>query len=92
MMGRAEVGDKVIVAGGGVTGCEAAGYLAQKGRNVTIIEAVKTLIPGDEHLADRMTLLEMINDHGIVSMSCTKIKKAKTANREYATICHRLQT
>ena len=75
LWGKAEVGDQVIVAGGGSTGCEAAVYLAQKGRKVTIIEAMKTLIPGDEHLANRMALLEMINDHGIVSMAGAKIKQ-----------------
>lgn len=75
LMGKAEVGDQVIVAGGGSTGCETAVYLAQKGRKVTIIEALKTLIPGDEHLANRMALLEMINDHGIVTITGANIKE-----------------
>lgn len=73
LMGRAEVGKQVIVAGGGVTGCEAALYLAQKGKKVVIIETMERLIPEDTHRANRMTLLEMINDHGVSFMTRAQI-------------------
>ena len=38
--GNVKVGNKVIVAGGGLTGCEAALDLARKGKKVTIVEAL----------------------------------------------------
>jgi 2,4-dienoyl-CoA reductase-like NADH-dependent reductase (Old Yellow Enzyme family)/thioredoxin reductase len=38
--GTAEVGHEVVIAGGGLTGCETALSLARKGKHVTIIEMV----------------------------------------------------
>ncbi|HXY74829.1 MAG TPA: FAD-dependent oxidoreductase, partial [Dehalococcoidales bacterium] len=36
--GRATIGDNVIVAGGGDVGCEVGVYLAERGKNVTVVE------------------------------------------------------
>lgn len=36
--GRVQAGDRVVVAGGGLTGCETALDLARKGKQVTIVE------------------------------------------------------
>jgi NADH:flavin oxidoreductases, Old Yellow Enzyme family len=38
--GSVEVGHNVVIAGGGLTGCETALDLARKGKNVTIVEMV----------------------------------------------------
>lgn len=38
LLGKAEPGNKTIMAGGGVIGCETALYLAQQGKKVTIVE------------------------------------------------------
>jgi 2,4-dienoyl-CoA reductase-like NADH-dependent reductase (Old Yellow Enzyme family)/thioredoxin reductase len=37
----AKMGDKVIVVGGGLVGCEAADYLAQQGKEVTVVEMLR---------------------------------------------------
>ncbi|MDD5311631.1 MAG: FAD-dependent oxidoreductase [Dehalococcoidia bacterium] len=37
-----EAGDNVLVIGGGLVGCETADYLAGKGKNVTIVEMLKS--------------------------------------------------
>ena len=37
-------GEKTVVIGGGLVGCETALWLAQKGRNVTIVEALDKLL------------------------------------------------
>jgi NADPH-dependent 2,4-dienoyl-CoA reductase/sulfur reductase-like enzyme len=37
----ANVGDKVVVVGGGLVGCETADYLAQQGKEVTIVEMLR---------------------------------------------------
>jgi 2,4-dienoyl-CoA reductase-like NADH-dependent reductase (Old Yellow Enzyme family)/thioredoxin reductase len=37
-MGKAQVGENIVIAGGGLVGCETALYLAQQGKKVTVIE------------------------------------------------------
>ena len=44
--GKAEIGKNVLVAGGGMIGCEAAEYLAERGHQVTIVE-MKSVIAED---------------------------------------------
>jgi pyruvate/2-oxoglutarate dehydrogenase complex dihydrolipoamide dehydrogenase (E3) component len=36
--GRVEPGERVVILGGGETGCETADYLASRGRRVTVVE------------------------------------------------------
>jgi len=38
ILGTKEIGQEVIVAGGGMVGCEVALYLAQQGKKVTVVE------------------------------------------------------
>jgi 2-enoate reductase len=75
LMGRVQVGDRVTVAGGGVTGCEVAVYLAQKGKRVTIVEMMDQLVPGDINLANKMMLLEMVNKSGVAFLTSAKLIK-----------------
>ena len=53
---EAEVGDKVVVVGGGQVGCETALYLAQKGRQVTILEMLDD-VASDANLMHRRALM-----------------------------------
>ena len=48
LRGRAEVGDKVVIIGGGLTGCEIAYDLALKGKHPVIVEMLDMLlkVPG----------------------------------------------
>jgi 2-enoate reductase len=43
LSGRVEVGQNVVIIGGGMVGCETGHFLAEKGRNVTIVETLKRL-------------------------------------------------
>ena len=43
-------GDKVVIVGAGLVGCETALWLAQKGRKVTIIEAANEILGGPHNL------------------------------------------
>ena len=43
LTGRTRVGENVVIIGGGMTGCETAHHLAQKGRKVTIVEMLETM-------------------------------------------------
>ncbi|MDD5094445.1 MAG: FAD-dependent oxidoreductase [Dehalococcoidia bacterium] len=45
LTGKAKAGERVIVAGGGLVGCETAMYLAEQGKQVTIIEMMDRLVP-----------------------------------------------
>jgi pyruvate/2-oxoglutarate dehydrogenase complex dihydrolipoamide dehydrogenase (E3) component len=42
--GRKPVGERVLVVGGGLCGCEAAAYLAQRGKRVTIVEMAQEVV------------------------------------------------
>jgi len=75
LMGKGEVGDRIIIAGGGVTGCEVAVYLAKKGKKVTIIEIMDKLLYEDISLANRMMLLEMVNNNRVDFMTCASLQE-----------------
>jgi 2,4-dienoyl-CoA reductase-like NADH-dependent reductase (Old Yellow Enzyme family)/thioredoxin reductase len=43
LSGKAKVGQKVVIIGGGMVGCETGRYLAEQGKKVTIIEILKRM-------------------------------------------------
>ncbi len=43
LMGRVNVGDNVVIAGGGMVGCETSEFLAEKGKKVTIVEMLSRI-------------------------------------------------
>jgi len=59
----AKVGHRVVVAGGGLSGADAALELAQRGHEVTIVEAADDIVPG--MTMNRATLLEQLAAHGV---------------------------
>jgi pyruvate/2-oxoglutarate dehydrogenase complex dihydrolipoamide dehydrogenase (E3) component len=58
---KVEVGEKIVVLGGGMVGCETAEFLAEKARKVTIIEMLDKIaadmweVQGRQNLLDRLT-------------------------------------
>jgi 2-enoate reductase len=44
LLGKKKAGKQVVIVGGGLIGCETALWLAQQGRQVTIVEALKGLM------------------------------------------------
>ncbi len=52
-------GQKILVIGGGTTGCETALYLANNGNQVTLIEAAGQLASGMENMSRLALLMEM---------------------------------
>ncbi|MGE5422887.1 MAG: FAD-dependent oxidoreductase, partial [Ignavibacteriales bacterium] len=66
-------GEKVLVVGGGTTGCETALYLADHGNQVTLIEAAGQLAIGMENMS-RLTLMQDIKKAGIKRMTKTSFK------------------
>ena len=63
-------GRKVVIIGGGLVGCETAVYLAQTGRDVTVVE-MKADICVDANPRHRPLLLAEL-EKGVTCLTCTK--------------------
>ena len=72
LLGKKEVGETVVVAGGGMVGCELAVYLGQKGKQVTVVEMLDD-IATDSGRPGRMQLLEMLDQAGVRVLTKTKL-------------------
>ena len=72
LSGRVSVKQKVVIAGGGMIGCETATYLASLGRSITIIEMLPA-IAADEEYTRRFFLLKMIENKHIGVLTSAKI-------------------
>ena len=69
-------GEKIVVAGGGVSGCEAALELAMDGRDVTIVEMLPELCP-TALLDNRNPLLFRLRDNHVKQLTSSKIKEIR---------------
>ena len=68
--GNAEVGETVIIIGGGTVGCEVADFLSEKGKKgkkVNIVEMLDTLA-GDMEPAHRGFLLDRLTKKNVTSL------------------------
>lgn len=67
LMNQKDPGDKVVVVGGGLVGCEMALDLAQKGKKVTILEALSKImaVNGPICSANKEMLEELLPFHGV---------------------------
>ena len=74
LLGRAEVGKKVLIAGGGMVGCEAAEYLAERGHEVTIIE-MKDVIAADVVPENRKYMFENFRRNQVQLLPGAKVGK-----------------
>ena len=73
-------GKKVAVIGGGLVGCEMAYEMRLKGHEVTVIEALPTLMQlGDIAYPNKMMLLDLMKFHKIKSITGVKVRE-KAAN------------
>lgn len=59
LLGKRQAGDKVLVAGGGLVGCETALWLAQQGKSVCIVEMLPK-ITLDTLFANKLMLLDLL--------------------------------
>lgn len=71
---QARIGTKVIVAGGGPSGCDCAIELAMEGKEVTIVEMLDKLYPTGT-LDNRFSVLRRIQEEKITVMTGTKVKE-----------------
>jgi 2,4-dienoyl-CoA reductase-like NADH-dependent reductase (Old Yellow Enzyme family)/NADPH-dependent 2,4-dienoyl-CoA reductase/sulfur reductase-like enzyme len=64
--GRVAVGNKVIIAGGGLTGSETALHLAMEGKDVTIIDMISELeLAKDCPIINRIALMLLLKKHNV---------------------------
>ncbi|WP_125114450.1 oxidoreductase [Agathobaculum sp. Marseille-P7918] len=64
LVGKAAVGKRVLVVGGGMVGCEAAEYLAERGHEVGIIE-MKDVIAADVMPENRRVMFDTFERHHV---------------------------
>jgi len=74
LLGKKEVGDRVVVAGGGLVGCEAALYLAEKGKKVIILEMMDDILL-ESNLITKITLTEKLAEKGIKWFTNMKLEE-----------------
>ena len=72
LAGKAKAGQQVILAGGGLVGCETANFLAGKGLNVTVVEMLDD-VALDMDIISRMVLLGELHDRGVRLVTGTKV-------------------
>lgn len=83
LLGREEVGQKVVIVGGGLVGAELALHLEEQGKQVTIIEMLPEILSSGKTvpLMNKMCLADIINSKSIdVKTNCKLI----SAEKEYA--------
>jgi 2-enoate reductase len=71
LLNRRKAGQQVVVVGGGRVGCETALWLAQQGKQVTIVENLDDLMLAGPPLPlmNRMMLLDLLTFHRVNAMT-----------------------
>ena len=69
---QSRIGQKVVVAGGGFSGCDCAIDLAMEGKDVTIVEMLDRVVP-KASLAPMTTIARMFKEHNIKVYTSTRV-------------------
>ena len=74
LTGKRDVGDEVVIAGGGLVGCETAVWLAQKGKKITIVETLPDVLQDMSIPSpNRVMLRKMLVEAGVTILPGTDI-------------------
>jgi 2-enoate reductase len=75
LLGKKKLGEKVIVVGGGLIGCETAIWLAEQKKTVTVVEMLDDLMIGSIPVlhANRQMVLDMLKFHHVTVMTGTRL-------------------
>ena len=73
LSGKTEVGDSVVIIGGGQVGLEVAEYLGEKGKKITVIEILDELGRGMPEVA-RSPLLNRLEELGVALWTKAEVK------------------
>jgi len=74
LTGAAEPGDRIVIVGGGMVGCEVAEFLHAKGKQVTILEMLAR-VGNDIGVTDRFATMIRLREAGIRMKANTKVVK-----------------
>lgn len=74
LLGRKEAGSTVVVIGGGLVGCETALWLADRGKQVTIVESLPNLASGMFD-ANSVMLLDMLRYRKVELLTKTSLSE-----------------
>ena len=87
LTGKVQAGQNVVVVGGGLVGCETALWLAQQGKNVTIVEALEKLLAVNGPLchANSEMLEALIPYNGIRTVCSATVKSVNDQGALVAT-------
>lgn len=84
LLGKVDTGDKVVVIGGGLVGCETALDLAYKGKDVTILEILPTILAvAVEAKNNAMSLRDMVNESSIKAVTGVKTRNIEVDSVTY---------
>ena len=81
--GKAQMDKNVLVVGGGMVGCEAAEYLAERGHQVAVIE-MKDVIAADVTPENRRYMFENFEENHVLLRPGTKVTQFYTDGVDYA--------
>jgi len=73
-------GDDVVVAGGGLCGCETAAYLAGRGKKVALVEMADDLLPDGVNLNTRMAVRALLAERGVEVWTGTELVRVNQAS------------
>jgi len=71
---KRKAGQKVVIIGGGLVGCEVALYLAQKGKAVTIVEILDRILH-DVFVINRMHLERLLKEAGVEVFTQSNVQR-----------------
>jgi pyruvate/2-oxoglutarate dehydrogenase complex dihydrolipoamide dehydrogenase (E3) component len=75
-IGNAETGERVVVAGAGLTGCETALHLSRMGKRITIIDILpETQIAEGSTLVGKIALMDLLEQQNVVFMTEVKLEE-----------------
>lgn len=73
--GERETGERVIVAGGGLCGCETAAYLARCGKGVTLVEMADQLVPEGVNINTNMGIHALLAQSQVEVLTSTRLRE-----------------
>lgn len=79
LLGKVEAGESVVVIGGGIVGCETALYLAQQGKQVTIVEILGG-VARDMFFVNRMHMMELLAENDVKILTGTSVAEINDDN------------
>lgn len=90
LLGEKKVGDKVVIVGGNLIGCETALHLAKNVSKITVIEKLDDILQDTDIMINRTVLLKGLQENGINVL--TKMKLLEIGEKEVTCINSKWET